>query len=76
MFRSFYEVLDEIHVEYPEIRDLGDRILGIGLIRTRGGASGVATESPFAVITDPKDGKALRVRTYLDPQEAIDAAGR
>ena len=76
MFRAFYDVLDEIHVEYSEIRDLGDRVLGIGLIRTRGGASGVATESPFAVVTDFKDGKAVRVRTYLDPQEAVDAAGR
>ena len=48
MFRAFYDALDEIHVEYSEIRDLGDRVVGIGRGRTRGKASGAATESPFA----------------------------
>jgi ketosteroid isomerase-like protein len=40
MFHGFYEVLDEIHVEYSDVRDLGDKVLAIGRIRTRGGASG------------------------------------
>ena len=75
MFRAFYDVLDEIHVEYSEIRDLGDQIIGIGRLRTRGGASGISTESPFAVITDLRNGKAIRVRSYLDPNEALHAAG-
>jgi ketosteroid isomerase-like protein len=26
-------------------------------------------------VTDFKDGKAIRVRTYLDPNEALEAAG-
>src|SRR6266513_2991360 len=47
MFRGFYDVVDEIHVEYSEIRDLGDRVVGIGRLRMRGKASGAATESPF-----------------------------
>jgi hypothetical protein len=46
IFRGFYDVVDEIHVEYSEIRDLGDRVMGIGRVRTRGTASGAATESP------------------------------
>jgi ketosteroid isomerase-like protein len=75
MFRAFYDVLDEIHVEYSEVRDLGDRVLAIGRIRTRGGVSGAATESPFALLSDIKHGKATRVRTYLDPAEALAAAG-
>ena len=75
MFRDFYEVLDEIHVEYSEIRDLGDQIVGIGRLRIRGRASGIPTESPFAVISDIRNGKAIRVRSYLDPDEALQAAG-
>jgi uncharacterized protein len=75
MFRAFYDALDEIHAEYSEIRDLGDRVVAIGRIRTRGKASGAATESPFASVTDFKDGKAIRVRTYLDPQEALEVSG-
>jgi ketosteroid isomerase-like protein len=75
MFRAFYDALDEIHAEYSEIRDLGDRVVGIGRGRTRGKASGAATESPFACISDFKNGKSIRVRTYLDPKEALEAAG-
>jgi ketosteroid isomerase-like protein len=75
MFRDFSEVLDEIQVEYVEIRDLGDRVVAIGRIRTRGKASGAATESPLAAVSDIRDGKAIRVRTYLDPDEALKAAG-
>jgi ketosteroid isomerase-like protein len=75
MFRDFDDVLDEIHVNYSEVRDLGDQVIAIGRIRTRGKASGAATESPFGSVTDFKEGKAVRVRTFLDPQKALEAAG-
>jgi ketosteroid isomerase-like protein len=75
MFRAFYDALDEIHAEYSEFRDLGDRVVAIGRIRTRGKASGATTESPFALVSDLKNGKTIRVRTYLDPKEALEAAG-
>jgi SnoaL-like domain len=35
--RDVYEVLGETHIEYPEIRDLGDRVLGIGRSAPAGG---------------------------------------
>jgi ketosteroid isomerase-like protein len=70
-----YEALAEIHLDYSEIRDLGDRIVGIGRIRTRGKYSGAVTELAFGTVTDMKNGKAIRIWTYLDPQEALEAAG-
>lgn len=69
-----YEALAEIHLDYSEIRDLGDRIVGIGRIRTRGKLSGAVTELAFGTVTDMKNGRASRIWTYLDPQEALDAA--
>jgi hypothetical protein len=69
------EALAEIHLDYSEIRDLGDRIVGIGQIRTRGKHSGVVTEMAFGTVTDMKNSKAIRIWTYLDPQEALEAAG-
>jgi ketosteroid isomerase-like protein len=45
--RDLYEALGETHLEYPEIRDLGDRIVGIGRIRTRGRESGAETSRPM-----------------------------
>ena len=70
-----YEALAEIHLDYSEIRDLGDRIVGIGRIRTRGKHSGAVTELALGTVTDMKNGKAIRIWTYLDSQEALEAAG-
>lgn len=75
LFRDLYDVLDQIHVEYSEIRDLGDRTLAIGRLRARGKASGAETESPFCTVTEIKNGKAIRLRSYLDADEALEAAG-
>jgi ketosteroid isomerase-like protein len=75
VLREVNEALAEIHLEYSEIRDLGDRIVGIGRIRTRGKQSGVVTEMPFGTVTDMRNGKGIRIWTYLDPQEALEAAG-
>jgi ketosteroid isomerase-like protein len=75
LFRDLDEVLDDWHAEYPQIRDLGDRIIGIGRVRTRGRGSGAKTASPIVTLCDVRNGKAIRIRTYLDPDEALEAAG-
>ena len=75
LFREIYDAFDEIHAEYSEVRDLGDRVVAVGRIRMRGKGSGAETESPAAVVIDSRDGKAIRVQTYLDPREALEAAG-
>ena len=74
-FRDLDAVLDEIHAEYSEVRDLGDRVVAIGRIRQRGKGSGAETESPIGSVIDFKKGKAIRVWTYLNPKEALEAAG-
>ena len=75
LLAEVYEALADIHLDYSEIRDLGDRIVGIGHIRTRGKQSGAVTEMAFGTVTDMKDGKGIRIWTYLDPEEALEAAG-
>jgi hypothetical protein len=52
---QFGEVMSESRMEFPEIRDLGDRVLALGRYFMRG--------------------KALRVQTFLDHREALEAAG-
>ena len=69
------EALAMYQVEFSEIRDLGNRILGIGRARVRGKKSRVPIESPFCSLVDVRDGKAIRLRTYLDLNEALEAAG-
>jgi ketosteroid isomerase-like protein len=75
LFGDLSGAFAELHTEYSEIRDLGDQIVGIGRIRTRGEGCGAETESPLGAVVDFKNGKVTRVRTNLDPKEALEAAG-
>ena len=75
LIRGTDETLGEIHVEFSTIRDMGDRIVAIGHLRIRGKESGAETESPVGYMAELKDGKPIRIRTYLDPEEALEAAG-
>src|SRR4051812_7098520 len=73
--RDLYETLSEFHADYQEILDLGDRTFGIGVVRGRGTASAAEIESPHGTVVEFKDSKGIRIRTYLDPKEALEAAG-
>jgi ketosteroid isomerase-like protein len=75
MMRDLYETFGEIQIEITEIRDLGDRLVAIGRNRARGKASGAEIVTPFAFVTEIKDGKTISVRGYLNPKEALEAAG-
>jgi ketosteroid isomerase-like protein len=73
--RDVYETLSEFQLEYSEIQDLGERTVAIGRIRARGTASEVEIESPHGTVVEFSHGKAIRIRNYLDPREALEAAG-
>ena len=75
VIQQFWEVFSESQFDLSEIRDLGDRVLAIGTMRARGAESGVAVESPWAYLVGMRNGKALSVRAYADPAEALEAAG-
>jgi uncharacterized protein len=61
---------------YEEYHDLGDRVLIFGRWRAQARASGVKLENqPATWLYEIKDGKALRMRTFTDRQEALAAAG-
>ena len=75
LYRDLYETFGEFQVEYSAIRDLGDRIVAVGHWIARGEGSGAETATPVAVVADLKNGKGIRVRTYLDPHEALEAVG-
>jgi ketosteroid isomerase-like protein len=74
-FREVTAELPEAEFEFPDIRDLGDRIVALGRLRARGRASGAETESPFAYVVDLKEGRMVHLRAYRDHQEALEAAG-
>ena len=70
------EAFAEVELDYTEIHDLGDRVFATGSFRTRGRQSGAVTESPVAALVDvDAASKGTRVLTYLDPKDALEAAG-
>jgi len=76
---AFLGEVDQIWEEFlpipEEYRDLGDRVLGLGRLRTRGRGSGVPIDSPWGGIYDFRGREISRIRTYLDHSEALRAAG-
>ena len=75
MMRDFYDTFADIQLEVLEAREAGDRVVLIGHLHVRGKVSGVDADSPAAYVVSLSNGKVIRVRTYLDPNEALDAAG-
>ena len=75
MFDDADETIADAFFEVSEIRDLGDRLLSLGHLRAHGRESGVQTEASFNQLVDFTDGKATVLRTFLDPKEALEAAG-
>ncbi len=76
---AFLGEVDETWEEFrpmpEEYRDLGDRVLALGRLRTRGRASGAPSDSPWGGVYDVRGGRVSRIRTFLDHGEALRAAG-
>ena len=73
--RDQEESFAESRIDYSEIRGLGERVVAIGRLHTRGKESGAEIESPVGWVAEFKNGKVIRAMAYLDPKEALEAAG-
>jgi ketosteroid isomerase-like protein len=58
-----------------EFRDLGDRVLWLGHMEARGRSSGAVVRSPAASLYEFRGGRISRIRSFLDHDEAMRAAG-
>jgi ketosteroid isomerase-like protein len=74
LFRDFDETFTELQAEQSEFRDLGEQVVAIGHIRARGRESGASTETAIVWLLEFRNGKAIRIREYLDPADALEAA--
>ena len=73
--QGLVDAFADLRLEVSEVRDLGDRVLATGRLRAHGTESGVEIESPWAYLVEYKSGKAVWVRAFLNPREALEAAG-
>ena len=62
-------------VSYEEMRDLGDRVLVFGHWRARGRTSGGQSEQPGTWLYEMKKGKVVRLQTFTNRDEALEAVG-
>jgi ketosteroid isomerase-like protein len=58
-----------------DVRDLGDRLLGLGTLHATGKGSGVETEETFAVVARYRDGLMTEYTDFGDVDQALEAAG-
>jgi ketosteroid isomerase-like protein len=65
----------DLAIDVSEIRDLGDTVLALGRIRARGKTSGVDLDEAVGYVFEFDEGLIRKSRAYLDPSEALEAAG-
>ena len=69
------QMLGALRFEPERIADHGDLVVSIGRVKGVGTGSGAGTEVPIGFVSHFRDGSVVRVEEFLDPQEALEAAG-
>jgi ketosteroid isomerase-like protein len=69
------EAFEDAHFEVDDGRDLGDEVLVLGRLSTRGRGSGAAVATPFGSIGEVRDGLIVRQRFFVDRCKALEAVG-
>jgi ketosteroid isomerase-like protein len=72
---EIHEDVEEVSVSISDLRASGDRVFQAVTGRGRGKRSKVPVERPIWFVTTLRDGLTVRVETYVDPKEALEAAG-
>jgi ketosteroid isomerase-like protein len=74
-YTSLDAAWEAVRVFGGEFRDLGDRVLWLGQMEGQGRSSGAVVRSPAASLYEFRDGRIFRLRSFLDHDEALRAAG-
>jgi ketosteroid isomerase-like protein len=74
-YESSEEMWAEHRVEMQELIGAGDRVVVVQREYQRGRASGVELVIDTAAIFELRDGLIVRIQGYMDPAEALSAAG-
>jgi ketosteroid isomerase-like protein len=72
---SLREAWDELEICPDEFRDVGDSTLMLGRLQGRGSGSGVTVDAQIGGVSDWREGKVWRIRTFYDHAEALKAVG-
>ena len=74
--RRWTEDFDDWDIQLERLVDVGeDRVVAVFRQSATGRASGVPVELNVAIVYDLEGGRGIRMRNYLDLDEALEAAG-
>jgi ketosteroid isomerase-like protein len=65
----------DLRLKPLEVIDLGDKIVLLAEIPTRGRASGVALTGRYGTVATLRDGRLIRDQIYMDHTQALEAVG-
>jgi ketosteroid isomerase-like protein len=74
-YRQWADAWADNWAEPQELIDLGDRLVLLGEIGTRGEASGIVVGRRYAMLWHIRGGKVVREQVFNDPAEALEAVG-
>jgi ketosteroid isomerase-like protein len=70
------EIWSEARLNPTRFIEAGDdQVVAIGALRARGRASGAEVEQANGTVWTVRQGKVARIQAFLDPEEALEAAG-
>ena len=69
------DVWEVLNLDAQEFRDLGDKVLVVGMFQARGGGSGAEVRSPYYSAFFVSEGKLARVLSFRTEDEALEALG-
>jgi ketosteroid isomerase-like protein len=71
--QDWRNTLDDLRLDVLSITESGDGVVSVCRIRGKGVESGADVEVEIAFLTTFRDGRAIRVEEFLDPDEAMRA---
>jgi ketosteroid isomerase-like protein len=74
-FRQLNEALGNVRVAIEDYREVGGRIVALGVIRGSGRSSRIELGSPFAAVFAVRDSRLVLVDSYDDWGSALESAG-
>jgi ketosteroid isomerase-like protein len=74
-FGEWEATLEDARLEMASFVDAGGSVVAFGTVRGTGAGSGADVQVPIAFVCTLANGKLARVEEYLDPPEALKAAG-
>ena len=72
---QWVEAFESVDIELERIEGSGDRLVSIHQLRMKARHTGIEFESGLAYVWTFRDGRVVHIQGFLDPAEALEAAG-